>query len=79
MPADPVGLATKARPGVLGLIVGIGLLIFFCCAAVLYVVLARKASAGRAGGLIGRVFGKRGAAADGAPAPTPVEPTMTAH
>ena len=79
MAADPVVLAAKARRGVPGLFIGIGLLIFFCCAAVLYVVLARKASAGRAGGLIGRFFGKRGAAADGAPAPTPVEPTMTAH
>ncbi|MDG0025458.1 type III secretion inner membrane ring lipoprotein SctJ [Trinickia sp. Y13] len=79
MPADPVVLATHSRHGAPGLIVGIALLIFFCCAAVLYVVLSRKASAGRAGGLIGRFFGKRVAPAEGAPAPTPVEPTMAAH
>lgn len=73
MAADPVVLAAKARRGVPGLFVGLGLLIFFCCAAVLYVVLSRKASAGP----FGRFFGKRTAPAVGAPAP--VEPTMPAH
>ena len=77
MPADPVVLeATHKRGEAMGLLVGIGLLIFFCSAAVLYVVLARKASAGRAGSFIGRLFGKRAAPAQGG---APVEPTMAAH
>jgi len=77
MPADPVVLAAKRKREDLSLILGIGLLIFFCGAAVLYVVLARKASAGGAGGLFGRLFGKGAAKAQSEPAP--VEPTMAAH
>jgi hypothetical protein len=77
MPADPVVLAAKRTREDLSLILGIGLLIFFCGAAVLYVVLARKASAGGAGGLFGRLFGKRAAKAQSESAP--VEPTMAAH
>ena len=78
MPADPVVFASKHKRGdEMVVIIGIGLLIVFLTAAVLYVLLARKVSAARVSGFFGRLFGKRKASAQNEPAP--VEPTMAAH
>jgi len=62
IPADPIDLAAKPRRGAgWSVIADIGMLVFFCSAAVLCFALMRKSSLGLTGGKLGRFFRKSSA------------------